>query len=514
MRILAFALLFVSLAARAEQRPNILLIYTDDHSYRAVSSYAASYDWVQTPNMDALAARGVRFTHATIGTWCMPSRATVLTGRHQTGVMTMRMEGQYPGSEYDPKVCRFWPSVFREHGYQTAQIGKWHTGTDTGYGRDWDHQIVWNRPRYPKNSGKYYYDQIIEKNGGPGKLVTGYSTDNYTKWALDYLHGREGRSADKPWFLWLCYGGVHGPFTPADRHLNDYPNVSVYDPADIYPPRAGKPEYSRNWEQWQRGASGAPIVKKGKGKGGIETGTEKTLSDWVRQVNQAVRSLDEGIGKIVAALKQTGQYDNTLIVFTSDQGFAWGQHGFQVKLAPYDANIRSPFVVSMPSRLPSGKVCEVPVSGTDIAPTILGVAGIDLPWKMHGHDLGPYLRSPETKHPRRPVMTLYTGSKYGADTARPPSRENFAGYRQFERHGIPWWVSLNDGRYKYIRNLLAGEVEELYDLKNDPDELVNLATRDGRKNQLVKRLRTEAVAELRRIDAPFLGRLPPVAKLP
>jgi arylsulfatase A-like enzyme len=514
MRFSVLSLLLLSLVAHAAKRPNILLIYTDDHSYRAVGSYPGSYDWIRTPNMDALAANGVRFAHATIGTWCMPSRASVLTGLHQTGVKTMRMEGTYPGSEYDPEQCRFWPSVFRQNGYQTAHIGKWHTGTDTGFGRDWDHQIVWNRPRYPENSGKYYYDQIIEKNGGSGKLVTGYSTDNYTDWALDYIHARDGRAEDKPWFLWLCYGGVHGPFTPAERHLTAYPNATVKDPADIYPPRPGKPEYSRNWEQWVRGDSGAPVVKRGKGKGGIKNGSEKTLTDWVRQVNQAVISLDEGIGRIVEALKKTAQYENTLIVFTSDQGFAWGQHGFQVKLAPYDANIRSPFVVSMPSRLPSGKVCQMPVSGTDLAPTFFSQAGIELPWKMHGKDLSPYLVAPDAAHERRPVLTLYTGSKYGADTELPPSRENSTGYTQFERHGIPWWVSLTDGRHKYIRNLLAGEVEELYDLRADPDELVNLATRDSENNRLLEKMRKETVAELRRVEAPFVKNLPPVAKLP
>jgi len=256
------------------------------------------------------------------------------------------------------------------------------------------------------------------------------------------------------------------------------------------------------------------VVKRGNGRGGIRTGTQKTLSDWVRQVNQAVISLDEGIGKIVQALKETGQYDNTLIVFTSDQGFAWGQHGFQVKLAPYDSNIRSPFIVSMPSRLPSGKVSSVPVSGTDLAPTFFSFAGLDLPWKMHGEDLTPFLKSPEANHGRRTIMTLYTGSKYGADTVRPPSLENHAGYTQFEKQGIPWWVSLTDGKYKYIRNMLEGEVEELYDLKADPDELVNLAVRDGRSNRQVRAMRKEAEKELKRIEAPFVKNLPAVAKLP
>ena len=148
--------------AQAAKRPNILFFYTDDHSYRTVGCYPEAHSFVKTPHMDQLAADGIRFKYAYIGTWCMPSRATLLTGHHQHGVQSMRMEGQYPGSEYDPEKCPFWPKVFRERGYCTAQVGKWHTGTDTGAKRDWDHQMVWNRPRYPNNAGNYFYDQLIE----------------------------------------------------------------------------------------------------------------------------------------------------------------------------------------------------------------------------------------------------------------------------------------------------------------------------------------------------------------
>ncbi|MFP6762321.1 MAG: sulfatase-like hydrolase/transferase, partial [Planctomycetaceae bacterium] len=135
--ILLTAALFggVNSPVDAAQRPNILLIYTDDHTHRSVSCYPEAFDWVETPNIDRLASRGVRFAHAFIGTWCMPSRATLLTGHHQFGVNSMRMEGDYPGSAYDASQCPFWPKVFRENGYATCQIGKWHTGTDTGANR-------------------------------------------------------------------------------------------------------------------------------------------------------------------------------------------------------------------------------------------------------------------------------------------------------------------------------------------------------------------------------------------
>lgn len=499
-----------SIARAAEpRRPNILFIYTDDHSHRTVSCYPEAYPWVKTPNIDRLAKRGVRFASAYIGTWCMPSRAAMLTGHHPYGVKSMKMVGKYPGSTYDPKQCRFWPSVFRKHGYQTAHIGKWHTGTDTGAGRDWDHQIVWNRPRYQENAGNYYKDQLIEINGGKPKLVKGYSTDNYTKWAESYIRG-EHRDKKKPWYLWVCYGAVHGPFTPAKRHLNAYADIKVPAPKDIYPPRAGKPAYASKMRQWAKGKNGEPFLIRGaqqmatiKPHKGIHG---ETLTAWVRQYHQGVLAIDEGVGRLTKALEETGQLENTLIIFTSDQGFGWGQHGFRHKLAPYDATIRSPLIISRPGTLPEGKVVKSPVSGVDIAPTIFSVAGLPLPWKMHGHSLLPLLKNPNANWPH-PVLTTLTGRNYGTDCDRVPTDP-----KERDLAGIPWWVSLRQGRYKYIRTLVKGEIEELYDLDADPAELVNLALDPEHRNKLAE-FRAATIAELRRTGAGMVKNLPPVRKL-
>jgi arylsulfatase A-like enzyme len=494
------------LGVEAGERPNILFIYTDDHSHRTVSCYPEAYDWVETPNIDALAASGVRFAQAYTGTWCMPSRATLLTGHLSYGVESMRMEGPYPGSEYDPEQCRFWPSVFREEGYQTAQIGKWHTGTDTGYGRDWDYQMVWNRPRHPKNAGNYYKDQLIEVNGGEAEMVSGYSTDNYTDWAVEYLLGEKGREEGKPWYLWLCYGAVHGPFTPADRHLDAYAGIEVPAPTDIFAPREGKPAYVRGQDRWVKGSDGQPRSKpKKRATGELLEG--KSLTDSVRQYHQGVLALDEAVGRLVETLKETGQYENTLIVFTADQGFAWGQHGFQSKLAPYDATIRNPFIVSMPSRLPVGEVCAEPVGGQDLVPTFFSFAEIGLPWEMHGHDLTALLDDPTGATRERPLLMALTGRSYGSDCDEVPS----GGAKLMRGSGVPWWVSLHDGRYKYIRTLVEGEIEELYDLEADAAELQNLALNPEYASRL-ESMRAATILELKRTGCGFAERMPPVAK--
>jgi arylsulfatase A-like enzyme len=495
-----------ALHAGAGGKPNLLFIYTDDHSCRTLSCYEGAEPWARTPHMDRLAARGVRFTHAYIGTWCMPSRTTMLTGRHPHGVETMRMQPPYPGATYDPVKCRFWPSVFRQQGYHTAQIGKWHAGNDAGFGRDWDHQIVWNRPRHPDNAPNYYHDQLISFNGGEPRVVKGYSTDNYTRWAVDYIKG-SNRDTSKPWYLWLCYGGVHAPYTPAERHQNDYPGARVAAPADIYPPRPGKPAYMQKIAAWEKGPEGEPVLSDQ--AIGSEVGDDigrdrgRSLSSWSRQYHQAVRALDEGVGRVLAALEESGQLENTLVVLTADQGYAWGHHGFRAKLAPYDANIRSPLILSMPGTLPEGRVCRTPVGGADLPPTFFSFAGLELPWEMHGHDLTPLLKNPDAAWPHTTMMP-FTADKFGADCdAVPPPPGNL------HKSGVPWYVMIVEDRHKYIRTLEAGETEELYDLQADPEELTNLATHPVHR-VLLQKLRAAAVAELKRTGAKMVGSLPPV----
>lgn len=498
---------FARLAAVQADRPNILFIYTDDQSHRTVGCYEESQRWARTPNIDALAARGVRFRHAYIGSWCMPSRATMLTGHHQHGVESMRMEGQYPGSAYDPEQCPFWPSVFREHGYTTAHIGKWHTGVDAGFGRDWDFQMVWNRPRHPDNAPNYYDDQLISINGGDPKLVKGYSTDNYTDWAVDYIRG-QGRPADKPWYLWLCYGAVHGPFTPADRHLDEYEGIEVPIPKDIYPPRPGKPKYVQSQEFWERGKQGQPVERKVREVSpvGMKDFPGRSLSDWVRQYHQGVIAIDEGVGRLMEVLRETGQDRNTLVVFTSDQGFAWGQHGMKSKVAPHDAAVAAPLIIRPVGGKVSGRVVDDPVSGVDLPPTFFAQAGIALPWEMHGHDLSPLLDSQAAQW-NHPAMLVHTAAQYGSATDTIPGDDD---PKLYHGPGVPWYVMLARGQFKYVRNLIEGETEELYDLRSDPDELQNLVSDPNHRRRL-QTLRRAAIEELKRTGAGFADGLPAVA---
>lgn len=491
------------------ERPNILFIYADDQSYKTLSCYPEAPDWVRTPHIDQLAAQGVRFERAYFGAWCMPSRASFLTGKLQHAVPTMKMEGKYPASTYDPERCRFWAEELRKHGYHTAQIGKWHTGVDTAYGRAWDHQIVWNRPGHPDNAGNYFKNQIMTFNG-VDRPVDGYSTDNYTEWALEYVNGQH-RDADKPWYLWLCYGAVHGPTTPAARHQGHLAGNVAPLPEDIFGPWPTKPGYLGNTLAWVKGQDGkAYRKKKNVAASNFNTNTAgQSYDSWIQQTNECAMAIDEGVGRLVAALKETGQLQNTLIVYTADQGFGLGEHGFNQKVAPYDSTVASPLIIRHAGQVPEGRICRHPVNAPDLVKLFCDSANVDIPWKMHGRDIRPLLKNPESSDWNSPTLMTHTGRLYGSDTDVIPAHTDEALTMVGD---VPWYALLRDGRYKYIRTFVEGEMEEIYDLHNDPEELVNLALHPEHAN-LLKTLRKTAIQELQRTDAKFAESLPATAAM-
>ncbi|MCL4207773.1 MAG: sulfatase-like hydrolase/transferase [Pirellulaceae bacterium] len=489
-----FGVLF-SRAATAQDgrppRPNILFIYADDHSPKTVGCYEGAYPMARTPNIDRLAASGVRFRASYLGSWCMPSRASLLTGLHPHAIESMRMTGANPQSTYDPEQCRFWPAAFRRHGYQTAQIGKWHTGTDTGWGRDWDFQIVWNRPDNPQNATKYYGPQVLDVHG-ERQTVEGYSTDNYTRWACDYIRG-EGRDADKPWYLWLCYGAIHGPTTPAERHKGLLKTETAELPAGMFGPRPGKPRYLNKTQAWERTTDGQAVLK----------GSKKTHTAWLQQVNECMMAVDEGVGEVIKALRESGQLGSTLVVYSSDQGFANGEHGLKQKVAPYEASYSSPFIVSMPGTLPAGKFCRHTVNAPDVVVTFFALAGLETPWKMHGRDFTSLLLDPENASWDRPTLFEHVGQEYGSTVT-----QTLVNKTPTNHAGVPYYAALRHEDWKYVRYLAGDEPEELYDLKTDPDELTNLAG-DARYRATLEKFRGQWVQELQMADATFLEHVAP-----
>jgi arylsulfatase A-like enzyme len=312
---------------------------------------------------------------------------------------------------------------------------------------------------------------------------------------------------------------VHGPFTPADRHKGEHGGAKIPVPKDVYPPRQGKPKYVQKMEHWEPAGpkhvrpglqitKGEPVEKKVRELGpvGMRDIPGKPLREWIKQYHEGVLAIDEGVGRVLKALKDSGQDENTLVVFTSDQGFAWGQHGFKSKVAPYHATVGAPLIIRPPqskSKKTAGRVVTEPVSGVDLPPTFFAQAGLPLPWKMHGEDLSPLLENPQSKR-TNPAMLVHTGKIYGSATAKIPLADD---PKLYHGPGIPWYVMLAEGRYKYIRNLIKGEMEELYDLDRDPEELTNLALDPLHAKRLVT-FRKKAITELHRTKAPFAANMP------
>jgi arylsulfatase A-like enzyme len=183
-----------------------------------------------------------------------------------------------------------------------------------------------------------------------------------------------------------------------------------------------------------------------------------------------------------------------------------GEHGFRHKLAPYDANLRSPLIFRQPGTVPEGKVSSAVASGVDFAPTFFSAAGLQPPWTMHGADLMPMVKEPDVS---RGYAKLYTntGDKFGSDTKAIPKV-----FPKSQQNGVPWWIAIRtQEQLKYIRTLVEGEVEELYDLRADPDELTNLAY-DPKHRDVLARVREAMENALKRTNCPFADKLPAVAK--
>ncbi|MBI2481687.1 MAG: sulfatase-like hydrolase/transferase [Planctomycetia bacterium] len=450
----------------ADKRPNILLIYTDDQSCQTLSCYEDAPAFVDTPNIDRLAKEGVRFTSCYGAASCSVSRLIMLTGLQPHAIQGVKSE---QGTTYDPHLCRFWPATLRQAGYHTSMVGKWHLGDDAGHGRDWDHSVVWQQPpglgalRDPRNSP--YLDPALTIDGQGAHKATGYSTDLYSKHAVEYIR----RDHDQPWFLWLCYNAPHAPLQPHSRHQDRYRDAPVRVPLVTTP-------VSRYMHSDQA-----------------------EYAESVRQYHRLICAVDEGVAEVRQALEETGQLDNTIIIFTSDNGYAWGENGIQGKLVAYHAHMRIPLIVRFPAVAQAGAVCRTPVALVDLPPTLLALTGESQPWPMHGRDVQHLLQNPDAGQDD-PVMLENFYTTFGRDTDG--GRTNSP-----TLNGIPWWLSLTDSRYQYIRSLVPDVIEEFYDLRADPLELRNLALEPSRAEQLAD-YRRRLIDELQRTDAKLVKNLP------
>jgi len=422
--------------AAAPAPRNIVLIVSDDHRYDFMG-FLGRPAFLETPAMDRIAARGAHFANAFVGTsLCSPSRASILTGRH------MHRHGVIDNQRPVPPGTVFFPQLLRQAGYETAFIGKWHMGHDDDAPQPgFDHWASF------RGQGEYF-DPTINIDG-ERRTFEGYTDDVLADLALRFIE----RKREKPFFLELAFKSVHYPFQPPPRHRGRYGASKVEYPATM----ANTEDNYRSQPRWLRerrySIHGIDHMETGR----FDDDPVPSFEDLYRSYCEAVRGLDDNIGRVVDTLDRTGLASSTLLLYLGDNGFALGEHGLYDKRDAFEVSIRIPMLAYAPGLIAPGMKIEEMVQTIDIAPSLLALAGADssaMP-QMDGRSFLPLLRP---------------------DAARIPWREEvfYEYYWEWNFPATPTTFALRTNRHKYIYYHGVWDIDGFYDLATDPCERRNL----------------------------------------
>ena len=458
-------------------RPNIILVMTDDQQQAQMS--CAGHPLLETPSMDRLAAEGARFANAyCTNSLCAPSRASVLTGcySHVHGIRG-NSEKADRVEELDPTLPTF-PQLMRDSGYRTGLVGKWHLRQAPRGFDEW---------KILPGQGVYFDPEFLI--GGESSTESGYATDITTDFALDFLR----RTGDQPFCLLYQHKAPHRPFTPAPRHARmfedvDWPKPPTYD--DDYATRrvAAEAEDMRfeislagDYPDLPRDAS-------------PEARREWIFQRFVKDHHRAVYGVDENLGLVLDYLDSSGLAEDTLVLYTTDNGYFLGEHGWYDKRFMYEPALRIPLLVRYPRLVGGGIVPDRPALNVDIAPTLLDFAGIRVPDSMQGRSLRPLLEGDPPEDWRQSILYSYYENSWAfremaRDQMTDPSFQFWTPHRVGPHRGV------RTDRYKLIEYYGEQDYWELFDLQEDPHELRSLYSEPGH-GQLIAELRTE-LARLR-----------------
>ena len=443
-----------SAPAPAAARPNIIFVLVDDQRFDALGFRNPRID---TPNMDRLAREGVYFENAFVTTsLCSPSRASILTGR---ATRNHRIAGN---SEAEPEGTVFYPKYLQQQGYETALIGKWHMGHG-GQPRDgFDYWLSFDGQGNYTPEQSRTGQQMFNLNGREVQQ-TGYITDELTDYAIRWIDERSDPS--RPFFLHLAHKAVHSNFTPAERHAGRYAGRSFIQPmpltSDEY---ATKPRWVFDQRNSWHGVD-FPYY------------SALDMQSFQRRYYETLLSVDDNLGRLMAHLEATGRADDTMIVLMGDNGFMFGEHGLIDKRNAYEPSMRVPLIAWWPAGLPRGQVVTNVVGNTDIAPTMLELAGAPIPVDFDGRS---FLALP-TDAAARAAWNDELIYEYYWDVTFPQTPTTFA---------------IRTGRYKYITYHGIWDRDELYDLSVDPGETRNLITSDAHVDTIAE-LRSRLYERLR-----------------
>ena len=448
--VVLLALVFPASAATPRQ-PDIIFILMDDLRWDEMD-----YPFVKSPNIQRIAREGVKFSNAFVTTpLCSPSRASFLTGQyaHAHGI-----KDNTARDALSHKLITF-PRLLHDAGYETAFVGKWHMGLDDNPRPGIDYWVS------IKGQGVYLDPEI--NDNGTRKKISGYVTDIFSDFCAKFLE----REHNKPFLLYVAHKAVHpdltqnadgslsdpsaGKFIPAERHKNLYANAPI----------PHRPNYGRaptNTPALTQKISNVPAL-------GASTGTD---DETIRNRLRMLASVDEATGRIFKILKDRHQLDDTLIIFTSDEGYFYGEHGLSVeRRLSYEESARIPLLMRYPKLIKPGSTIPQMALNIDIAPTLLEIGGAAIPKNMQGRSLAPLLRG--EKIPWRKSFLI----EYFSDKVFP--RVLNMGYQ-----------ALREERFKYIHYLDLKNADELYDLERDPYEMSNIIN-DPKAPLLLEQLNAE-----------------------
>ncbi|HRX80511.1 MAG TPA: sulfatase [Pirellulaceae bacterium] len=479
LRSLTFVvLLLASAISLAADRPNIVFIFTDDHAPHAIGAYNG---WLKdvnpTPNIDSLAKQGMLFQNSfCTNSICGPSRAVIQTGKHNHINGFMTNSDRFNGDQ------QTFPKLLQKVGYRTAMIGKWHLET-TPQGFDfW--QVL-------PGQGDYYNPFFLTPNGRV--KIDGYCTDLVTDMAIDWL--KEGDNSDQPFMLMCQHKAPHRTWMPALRHLTLYDDIEIPEPATLFdkwednasPARFQEMEIDRHLhlvaDVFGPRPEGFDINQESTDRSGIknlERMTEEQLAAWnaaygprneallkanltgkdlvrwkyqryIRNYLRCVKGVDESVGRLMQYLHDAGLEENTIVIYSSDQGFYLGDHGWYDKRWMYEESFKMPFIVKWPGVIKPGSVNSELIQNLDYAETFLDVAGAEIPADMQGKSLVPLFKGEPTE---------WRDSLYYH-------------YHEYPSvHMVAKHFGIRTKQYKLIRFYQFDEWE-FYDLENDPEELTN-----------------------------------------
>jgi arylsulfatase A-like enzyme len=434
------------------RRPNILLVVADDHAANAVGCYGGPHR--VTPNIDRVAAEGVRFDACgCTNSLCSPSRATILTGtyNHRNGVTTL-------STEFDNRQPTF-PELLQDAGYRTALFGKWHLG----HGGVHDPRGFDSWEVLP-DQGDYVDPEFLRMDGG-SHVRQGYATDVITDLALGWLAGRAGD--EDPWCLLVQHKAPHRPWVPAERHRDLFAGEELGVPSTFFDDYEGRASAAREARMRVGRDLNSEDLKVAPPAGLDEEqhalwALGRYLADYLR----CVVAIDENVGRLLDHLDETGQAEDTVVVYTSDQGFFLGEHGWYDKRFMYRESLQMPLVVRYPRLVPAGTTSDALVLNVDFAQTFLDLAGAAAHPRMQGRSMAPLLAGQDPATVGWRTETYYRYWEHLDGIHRVAAHR---GIRTRDRKLVHYYGS-GCGQPGASDEVVPAEWE-LFDLERDPDEL-------------------------------------------